>query len=150
MPDRNVASERRCSLDVPVDAVVAPQSVVCLPMVVSGGSPVASEPIAVPPSWPALDPVEAVRVLHRAAAHADWTVLLDVTGAGGIGPFVPPADLLVLDVGRSAPSALESVYCASAVFVVGGPFVDLADHDSLSRDGDLQPAPVAAVGNASP
>ena len=67
-----------------VRRVVEPRSV-CFPVSVVGGAPVREEGVVVPAGWSALDPADAVRLLHREAARADWTVLLDVTGAGGSG-----------------------------------------------------------------
>ena len=106
--------------------VIAPQTVVCFPMAISGGAPVREEGVGVPPGWPGTQLGDPVRSLHREAARADWTVLLDVTGAGGIGNARGPVEVLKLDAGDAGRRPLESVYCASMAFVGGGPFADLA------------------------
>ena len=79
---------------------------------------------------------DAVRILHRHAALRDVTTLVDVSGAGGLGP--PPAPVvprLQVDLG-GAPTPLETVYAASMVFVVVGPYSELlsASAEAARRD----------------
>lgn len=108
-----------------VEGVVPHRSVAYLPLHCPGQDPVEEFPLAVPSAWARLGRAAAARDLHALAARLDLTALLDASGVAGVG--APPAvlPLLTLDVaGVEAP--VESVFCASMVFVGGGPFEDLA------------------------
>ena len=112
-------------LALDVEGVVPHRSVAYLPLHCPGQDPVEEFPLAVPSAWARLGRAAAARDLHALAARLDATALLDASGVAGVG--APPAvlPLLTLDVaGVEAP--VESVFCASMVFVGGGPFEDLS------------------------
>ena len=136
---------------------VSYRSVVWIPLVCDDSSLVEEFPVGVPSGWERAPLREAVRILHRHAALRDISGLVDVSGAGGLGsPLSSGVPRLLVDLG-GAPTPLESVFCASMVFVGGGPYPELlscppgaARHDSrLFSSGALLgfalPLPAAVV-----
>ncbi len=92
--------------------------------------------LSVPADWVARPRPGSVRVSHEMAAFEGLSDLVDVSGATGLGE-PPPFGALSVPLG-SRRIRVDNTYCASMVFVGGGPYVDLAEADPSAVRGDAR------------
>ena len=115
--------------------IVEHRSSVFVPVV--GDAPLVQQTdLSVPAGWVRLRRSVAVRDLHDIAAFDGMTDLLDVSGVGGFG-YSSDLGVLRVPVDRLVVP-LELAYCASLVFVGGGPFRDLCLADVAAARDDAR------------
>ncbi len=106
--------------------VLPPRSFVYLPVELPGWPLVETVELAVSPDWTSLRSSAAAAALHREAAARDIVELVDVSALAGLPGAESPVGVLTAPLfGGRASAPVESLFCASMVFVGGGPYDDL-------------------------